>query len=84
MWDRDEQVVIQSPVGGTKVAWDAWPDSPASGREGQRFELVASDPHADLEALVAAGATVLDDRGATLTLADPGGDAFSVSAESRP
>ena len=40
--------------------------------------------YADLEALVAAGAKVLDDRGATLTLSDPGGDAFSVSAESRP
>lgn len=79
VWDRDEQVVIQSPAGGTKVAWDAWPDSPARGREGQRFEVVASDLAADVLDLVAAGARVVDDLGDTLTLCDPGGDAFSVS-----
>ena len=24
VWDEEEQTAIQSPLGGTKIAWDSW------------------------------------------------------------
>ncbi|SBT39195.1 VOC family protein [Micromonospora auratinigra] len=83
VWDRDEETAVQSPQGGTKVAWGGPPVHPRAGRGPQRFELVCAgaDQRAEVERLVALGATRLDDDpdGAAV-LADPDGTEFRVRA----
>ncbi|WP_290056546.1 VOC family protein [Amycolatopsis solani] len=76
VWDRGEQTAIQSPRGGTKVAWDAW-DSTA---DRQRFELLPDgDQQAAIDALTSLGAAQLDARDdGTAVLADPDGTEFCV------
>ena len=41
VWDQDEETAIQSPHGGTKVAWGGPPVAPKRGRNRQRFDLTA-------------------------------------------
>ncbi|MBI4940217.1 MAG: VOC family protein [Actinobacteria bacterium] len=80
VWDQDEETAVQSPHGGTKVAWGGPPVAPKAGRNRQRFELTADgDPAVEVERLVALGASVLpvDDEGA-VELADPDGNEFTV------
>ena len=79
VWDQGEQIAIQSPQGGTKLAWDSWPAAPENGRNGQRFDLAAPEPAAEAERLVALGATPLGARGDGVELADPGGDRFLIT-----
>ncbi len=79
VWDRDEQIAIQSPRGGTKIAWDAWPDSPRTGRERQRFDVEAPSPEAEVERLVGLGATLRGSGDDELILTDPDGSEFSLS-----
>lgn len=80
VWDRGEQTAIQSPRGGTKLAWDAWdgpsPAHPEPSR--QRLELLASTnlPEA-VAALASLGAAHLGDReDGSVELADPDGYEF--------
>ncbi|MGK5683318.1 VOC family protein [Actinoplanes sp. URMC 104] len=80
VWDQDEETAIQSPRGGTKVAWGGPPMAPKEGPDRQRFELVTTgDPQAEADRLIALGATArgTDDHG-HLLLADPGGNAFRL------
>jgi len=84
VWDHDDQIAIQSPHGGTKIAWDTWPASPTTGRDRERFDLVAVDVAAEVERLVALGATVLGRRDDGMALADPGGDEFWIASSERP
>ena len=79
VWDQDEETAVQSPRGGTKVAWGGPPVAPKDGRNRQRFDLAAPDPAAELERLVALGATELGDRDGGIELADPDGNEFSIS-----
>src|SRR5829696_4324922 len=79
VWDQDEETAIQSPDGGTKVAWGGPPDTPATTRDRQRFHLAATDVTAEVARLVSLGAIRLGDRGADVELADPGGHEFVVS-----
>jgi catechol 2,3-dioxygenase-like lactoylglutathione lyase family enzyme len=89
VWDRGAQTAIQSPRGGSKVAWDTWDDTPATP-EGepnrQRFELLPADgdQQAAVDALVSLGAARLDtgDDG-TVVLADPDGNDFCVRPADR-
>ena len=83
VWDEDEQIAIQSPEGGTKLAWDLWPDSPATARNRQRFVLESARPEAEVERLVALGAKPLGVRSGHFALSDPGGDEFLVSNTAR-
>ncbi|WP_410585887.1 VOC family protein [Amycolatopsis sp. lyj-23] len=81
VWDRGEQTAIQSPHGGTKIAWDAWDGPPVVPNPRQRFELLPADDDqgAAVDALVALGAARLttgDD--GTAVLADPDGNEFHV------
>ncbi|WP_033337646.1 VOC family protein [Catenuloplanes japonicus] len=39
VWDENEETAIQSPLGGTKVAWGGPPLAPKRGRNPQRFEV---------------------------------------------
>jgi catechol 2,3-dioxygenase-like lactoylglutathione lyase family enzyme len=78
VWDQDEETAIQSPSGGTKVAWGGPPLEQRKAPTRQRFEVAAAegDLEAEVDRLVALGATRL---GAAM-LADPDGNEFSVRA----
>jgi hypothetical protein len=89
VWDRGEQTAIQSPRGGTKVAWDAWdgtPVAPKAEPNRQRFELLPADgdQRAAVDALISLGAARLDARNdGTVVLADPDGNEFCVRPTGR-
>lgn len=80
VWDRDEETAVQSPLGGTKIAWGGPPlaSEPPTGR--QRFDLAATDLAAEVERLVTLGAAVLASYAAGVALADPDGNVFRVTA----
>lgn len=80
VWDKDEETAVQSPHGGTKVAWGGPPVAPKIGRNRQRFELTADgDPAVEADRLVALGACLLPGgREGAVELADPDGNEFSV------
>ena len=83
VWDQDDETAIQSPHGGTKIAWGGAPDAPKTTRNRQRFELAVSGgpQQAEIDRLTALGATILETAGTgTVTLADPGGNEFTVTA----
>jgi catechol 2,3-dioxygenase-like lactoylglutathione lyase family enzyme len=81
VWDQDGETAIQSPSGGTKVAWAGPPVSPKEARNPQRFDLAPAggDQRAEVDRLLSLGATRLDagERGAVV-LADPDGNEFRV------
>jgi hypothetical protein len=80
VWDQDQETAIQSPHGGTKVAWAGPPLEPKEVRNPQHFDLtVAGDPQAQVHRLVTLGAERLA-AGAdnTVVLADPDGNEFHV------
>ncbi|NYH45905.1 catechol 2,3-dioxygenase-like lactoylglutathione lyase family enzyme [Micromonospora jinlongensis] len=62
VWDQDEETAIQSPRGGTKIAWAGSPVAPETEPNRQRFELVPADgdQQATVAELVSLGATRLD------------------------
>ncbi|MFD0971686.1 VOC family protein [Plantactinospora endophytica] len=81
VWDQDQETAVQSPAGGTKVAWGGPPVAPKKARNRQRFHLVpvAGDRQAEVDRLVALGATRLEPGAdGTVELADPDGNEFSV------
>jgi predicted enzyme related to lactoylglutathione lyase len=87
VWDQDEETAIQSPHGGTKVAWGGPPVAPHRPGRRQRFSLALADgdPGAELDRLVSLGASRMGGGavssgvgtgGAVLT--DPDGNEFWV------
>ena len=80
VWDQDEETAIQSPAGGTKVAWGGPPQAPKSARNRQRLLLATDDHEAEVDRLLSLGATRVDDwdvlgrEGGGTTLADPDGN----------
>lgn len=81
IWDQNEETAIQSPHGGTKVAWGGPPVAPKTVRNRQRFDLapVDGDQQAEVDRLVSLGATRLDvDADGAVVLADPDGNEFCV------
>ncbi|MEU8263216.1 VOC family protein [Micromonospora sp. NPDC048999] len=81
VWDQDQETAIQSPHGGTKVAWGGPPVAAKEVRNRQRFDLAPAngDQQAEVDRLVALGATRLEvgEDGAVM-LADPDGNEFCV------
>ncbi len=81
VWDQDEETAIQSPRGGTKIAWGGPPVTPKQEPNRQRFELIAAtgDHQAAADELISLGATRLEigENGA-IVLADPDGNEFCV------
>ncbi|MCU1586632.1 MAG: bleomycin resistance protein [Frankiales bacterium] len=73
VWDQNEETAVQSPHGGTKLAWGGQPD-PAWANDQPRFELIG-DPSVEISRLTALGATDLGGG----VLVDPGGMPFSVA-----
>jgi len=78
VWDQDDETAIQSPAGGTKLAWGGARDEPKTARSPQRFDLTTADVAAEVDRLVALGATRLGDRAGVVELADPDGTEFSL------
>jgi hypothetical protein len=82
VWDENEETAIQSPQGGTKVAWGGPPLHPRGPRNRQRFDLVPAvhgDRDAEVERLVALGATRRGvDGDGVVVLADPDGNEFRL------
>jgi predicted enzyme related to lactoylglutathione lyase len=84
VWDEDEETAIQSPAGGTKLAWGGPPLAPKTGRNRLRFDLappVGGDQEAEVERLVSLGATRLDagqGEAGSVAMADPDGNEFCV------
>jgi hypothetical protein len=72
VWDQDEETAIQSPRGGTKLAWGGPPVEPRQGRD-LHFAVLA-DGSGEIDRLLGLGATRIDDH----TLADPDDNKFSV------
>ncbi|MET7965991.1 VOC family protein [Micromonospora sp. NPDC005305] len=83
VWDQDDETAIQSPHGGTKVAWGGPPVAPKEARNRQRFGLAPTggDQDAEVDRLVSLGATRLEiGADGTVMLADPDGNEFSVKS----
>jgi catechol 2,3-dioxygenase-like lactoylglutathione lyase family enzyme len=81
VWDQDEETAIQSPRGGTKVAWAGPPVAAKKEPNRQRFELIAAagDQQAALDGLISLGATRLETgTDGAVMLADPDGNEFCV------
>ena len=81
VWDQDGETAIQSPDGGTKVAWGGPASVPTQGRAGHRLRLSTrpSDLALEVDRLVAHGATSLGSRdGGSVELLDPDGCVFHV------
>lgn len=80
VWDENQETVVQSPLGGTKVSWGGPPVEPKQGRNRQRLDLVTADPSSEAERLVTLGAILLTDLVDGVELADPDGNEFGLHA----
>lgn len=81
VWDDNEETAIQSPHGGTKVAWGGPPVTPKNGRNRQRFDITPAggDQPAEVDRLISLGATRVEvEADGTVMLADPDGNEFRV------
>ncbi|MFI7455556.1 VOC family protein [Nonomuraea sp. NPDC049714] len=84
VWDQDEETAIQSPHGGSKIAWGGPPVAPKTGKNRLHFDL-APPPHGDQQAevdrLASLGATRIDigrPEAGWVAMADPDGNEFCV------
>lgn len=80
VWDRDGETAVQSPAGGTKVAWGGQSPTPRTTRSRERFDLEADDVRAEVERLVGLGAVRLGDRDGVVVLADPDGNDVTLAS----
>jgi predicted enzyme related to lactoylglutathione lyase len=84
VWDQDEETAIQSPRGGSKMAWGGQPVRPKSGNNRIHLDLappVDGDQQAEVERLTSLGATRLDigqGNVGWVVMADPDGNEFCV------
>ena len=84
VWDQDQETAIQSPGGGTKIAWGGPPVRPKTRRNRMHLDLAPSldgGQQEEVDRLVSLGATRIDlapcDPG-VVVLADPDGNEFCV------
>ncbi|MBC2932449.1 VOC family protein [Nocardioides sp. zg-1228] len=78
--DEDGETAIQPPGGGPKIAWGGPPLDERRGRNRMWFDLVTDDLEAEVDRLVALGATLVS-RGDDVELADPDGNEFHLRRE---
>ncbi|HEY0775683.1 MAG TPA: VOC family protein [Nocardioidaceae bacterium] len=84
VWDQDQETAIQSPGGGTKIAWGGPPVAPKTGKNRLHLDLappVGGDQQAEVDRLVSLGATRIDIGQGNVTwvvMADPDGNEFCV------
>ena len=79
VWNLGQETAIQSPAGGTTIAWGGPPLGPNHAQGHQVLELIATDQAAQVERLLGRGASWVDTRGATVILTDPDGAPFQVT-----
>jgi predicted enzyme related to lactoylglutathione lyase len=79
--DQDGETAIQQDPSGPKIAWGGAPLDERHGRNRAHLELVAEDVDAEVERLVALGATLVA-HGADVELADPDGNEFHLRRDS--
>jgi predicted enzyme related to lactoylglutathione lyase len=86
VWDQDQETAIRSPHGGPKITWGGPPVALKTGKNRLHFDLappVDGDLHAEVDRLVALGATRIDiGQGEVgwVVMADPDGNEFCVSS----
>ena len=82
VWDQDQETAIQSPGGGTKIAWGGPPLMPRTGRNRLHFDIAPhGDQQAEVERLVSLGGTRIDvgqGEVSSVVMADPDGHEFCV------
>jgi hypothetical protein len=84
VWDQDQETAIQSPGGGTKIAWGGPPLAPKAGKNRAHFDLAPpadGDQQAEVERLVSLGATPVDigqGEVSWVVMTDPDGHEFCV------
>jgi len=84
VWDQDEETAIQSPRGGSKIAWGGPPVAPKLGKNRLHLDVhppVGGDQQTEVARLEALGAKRLDiGQGdvSWVVMADPDGNAFCV------
>jgi catechol 2,3-dioxygenase-like lactoylglutathione lyase family enzyme/predicted enzyme related to lactoylglutathione lyase len=84
VWDQDEETAIQSPHGGSKIAWGGPPMRTKTGKNRLHLDLappVGGDQQAEVGRLIALGATRVDiGQGdvSWVVLADPDGNEFCL------
>jgi len=84
VWDQEEETAIQSPAGGTKIAWGGPPVRPKTRRNRMHFHLAPSvrgSRDAELDRLLSLGATRLpssSDAPGGMLMADPDGNEFCL------
>jgi predicted enzyme related to lactoylglutathione lyase len=76
--DEDGETAIEPPDGGFKIAWGGPPLNERSGRNRMHLVLAASDLGAEVERLVALGASVVERLPDEVEMADPDGNEFRV------
>ena len=84
VWDQDQETAIQSPSGGTKIAWGGPPVSPKTGKNRLHFDLAPpadGDQQAEVERLISLGAKRIDIGQGDVSwevMADPDGNEFCL------
>ena len=84
VWDQDEETAIQSPRGGTKIAWGGPPYNAKTGKNRLHLDLAPpadGEQEAEVERLVALGAKRIDiGQGdvSWVVMADPDGNELCV------
>ena len=84
VWDQDQETAIQSPAGGTKIAWGGPPVRPKTAKNRLHLDLAPpgdGDQEAEVERLVSLGAKRIDiGQGdvSWVVMADPDGNEFCV------
>ena len=84
VWDQDQETAIQSPDGGTKIAWGGPPLRPKTGKNRLHFDLappVDGAQQVEVDRLVSLGATRVDlgqGEVSWVLMADPDGHEFCV------
>ena len=80
VWNQDQETAIQSPAGGTKLAWGGPPVAAKQGRNRQRFDLAADDLDTEIARLTSLGAVRLADVDGGVEFVDPDGNEFRIVA----
>jgi len=81
VWDQDQETAIQSPRGGTKIAWGGPPVAAKTGRNRVSLDLApgaGGDGRAEVDRLVSLGATRTGAGAGHVELTDPDGNEFRV------
>jgi catechol 2,3-dioxygenase-like lactoylglutathione lyase family enzyme len=80
VWDEDEETAVQSPYGGTKIAWGGPPFAPKAGAGRLHLDLDSTGPD-EVDRLLALGANAYQGwhgHAAGTVLADPDGNEFCL------